>query len=273
MQIDFETMSLWTEADAVAYFESGGEFTPPPPGAGPPPPVPLGRAPRIALLHGTAGNTTILKMQTSALQRELAAAGAELHVIEGSRECEKDNPQLQPMVDYFGDSHKYKEYARAVWDERRWRTYEAKSMESAITYLEAALAKLPGGGVDVLVGFSQGANMITCLAARAERAGRPYRATVLLSLQLPGWAAQEAELFASPLRTPSLIIWAPSDTTVYHPDTKACGPVECSKLFEAGYATQREHGGPGHRPLPKDKPEATALVGEIKAFVEAWCPR
>ena len=36
IEIDFEKMSLWTEAQATAYFESGGEVEPKPPPALPP---------------------------------------------------------------------------------------------------------------------------------------------------------------------------------------------------------------------------------------------
>ena len=44
--------------------------------------MPLGRKPRIALLHGTVSNTNIFKMQTAALLRVLQAWGAEIHIVE-----------------------------------------------------------------------------------------------------------------------------------------------------------------------------------------------
>lgn len=267
--IDVDKMSSWTLSEAEAYFESGGTVEP----CIVPAAVPLGRKPRIALLHGTVSNSKIFKMQANALLRAMQERlGAECHIIEGPLECEANNPQLETMKGHFGESHSYLEYARSTYDERRWRTYSADSLNHALMHCEAEIQKaFPGtDGADALVGFSQGAHLITLLAARAEQTQRPLRAAVMLSTSLPGWTAQMPDLFAQPLATPALIAWSTSDSLLYHPETRACGPHENGKLFAA--ATLREHSGPGHRPLPKDKVDCGALIDEICAFLSARCP-
>ena len=263
--IDFEKMRLWTEADAVAFFESGGTVEPTPAA------VPLGRKPRIALLHGTVSNTNIFKMQTAALLRALQAWGAEIHIVEAPLECEEDNPQLAKMKEFFGPNSSYLEYARSTSDQRNWRTYTLDTLEAALAHCESSIAEaFPETGADALIGFSQGAHLITLLAARAERAGRPLRAALMLSMSLPGWVLQKPDLFAEPLATPAFIGWSPSDRLLYHAKTNACGPHENAKLFAS--VVLREHNGPGHRPLPKDRGECESFVEEMRAFLAAYCP-
>jgi len=290
LPIDFDKMSHWTEEQAAAYFESGGSDEPPAPAAAPPqlppppppaahpsesavavPITPLGRKPRVALFHGTAGNEAIFKMQLGPLLRVLREA-ADLHFIDGTMEIDKDNSQAAAVRQYFGDKHVLYEYARPGADERTWRTYE--ELDTCVERLEAALARLPGGAADVLLGFSQGANLITCLCARGALgqpgAPHPFRAAVILSPTNPGWARQRPDLFASPITTPTIIAYSDTDTqTVTH---AGCGPKEVAKLFTPAAVTLHQHSGPGHRPLPGDPSERNAFVEVVMALLARQCP-
>ena len=82
--IDFERMKVWSLEEAEKYFESGGTEAPavdvsesPAPA-----PTPLGRKVRIGLLHGTANNATIMRMQLGKLLGKLRPT-CELNIIEG----------------------------------------------------------------------------------------------------------------------------------------------------------------------------------------------
>lgn len=117
------------------------------------------------------------------------------------------------------------------------------------------------GGVlpDALLCFSQGSNFATMLAARAERAGRPYKCVVLLCGARPGWVAQlPPEYFATPLKTPALVGSAAKD------DVVLTGPEEIAKLFEGCARCSHDE---EHRPLPANRDASTALQATIVAFL------
>ena len=72
-------------------------------------------------------------------------------------------------------------------------------LDTACAYVEAEIRLLPGP-VDALVGFSQGANLISVISARASLglagAMPPLRCVVLLSGSLPGFANDHAHRVA-----------------------------------------------------------------------------
>ena len=132
VDISLERMSLWSHSEAVAFFESGGTQEPeaaspsPAPTAPTPTPAPvkpLGRKPRIAILHGTCGNDTIVKMQLGMLLGKLRTI-AEVHIIEGGRPVAPTNRQIPIFKRTFGENVKLLEYAPARLDERGWRVYD-----------------------------------------------------------------------------------------------------------------------------------------------------
>lgn len=283
--IDFPRMSLWNEEQADEYFASGGQkdpdVQPPAPTAPlvPPPITPLGRKPRVAILHGTASNETITKMQLGKLLPKLRQV-ADVFIVEGPLTSREDNKQTIAMRQYFGDNHTLKEYALAYEDARDWRLYE--DIDTAVARIEQAIASLPGGGgADVLMGFSQGANMTCILCARAERGMRgakpaPYRAAVMLAPANPGWTTQTGEAFSQPLTTPAIIAYSDTDTQVCLPvdgDKGGCGPRNTAELFAPANRRVLHHAGPGHRPLPKDAAEAESVRDEILALVATNCPQ
>ena len=272
VSIELEKMQLWTMEEATRYFESGGTEEPahtPTSSA----PTPLGRRPRVAILHGTAGNEQIVKMQLGRLLTKIKEF-ADVFVVEGSLVARDDDPQTVSMKGFFGEKHTFKEYARATADERGWRTYSG--LEAAAATVEKAIAALPGGGgADVLIGFSQGANMISCLCGRAGAAlagaAPPFRAAVLLAPANPGWAKQLPKAFANPLTTPTIIAFSDSDKNVNI--EAGSGPRNNALLYASGSVRVTQHAGPGHRPLPADKDELAALIDAVVALIKEQCPQ
>ena len=272
--IDIEKMRLWTAEQATAFFESGGTEEPADTAAVSPQPSvastsPLGRKPRIALLHGTACNAAIFRIQLGQLMRPLKEV-ADLFFIDGSLEVDPTTEQAVTMRKFFGEKQTYMEYARATEDHRGWRTYSL--LAEAIQHIEKELANLPGGGgADALFCFSQGSNLGTILAARASLgaagAPPPFRCVVLLSPTLPGYTSQLPELFAAPLSTPALVLHCKEDTTIRD------GPVELGKLWSPEAFTPLEHSGPGHRPLPSAKEDHAMVAQAITAFIAKNCPQ
>ena len=199
---------------------------------------------------------------------------AELLLIEGQLPLAPDNKvsaaQVAEVRKFIGDSHVLKEYARPNLDGRGWRTYDG--LDDAFKYVEQKIVSLTDGdGADVLIGFSQGGNLISCLAARAALgiAGappKPYRGVVILSPGHPGWAAQLPELFANKLTTPAIVGHSTTDTV-------ATGHAEVAQLWSGSCVTELAHGGPGHRPLPGNRQEQQSLVAAVERFVAQHCPQ
>ena len=280
LPINLAKMSLWTYEEASAYFESGGTVVPQDtPTLSPqevvmaPPPAKLGRKARIALLHGTANNQTTLKMSIGRLSA-LLRDKCELFYIEGNLMIDESyqgpaRAQAEIVRQTFGNSMKLFEYAPASEDARGWRTYQQPQLDEALEYIERQIAALPGGGgVDALLGFSQGANLITMLVPTFARhtTSAPLRCVVMLSPSLPGWAADKAALFNAPLTTPALLAYSETDTT-------ALGRQEVAKLWAPQSIRTLVHTGPGHRPLPQAKDELQATVQTIADFILHWCPQ
>ena len=107
-----------------------------------------------------------------------------------------------------------------------------------------------------MLGFSQGANFASMLAARAERRGTPYRAVVLLCPARPGWARQLPGAFERPLTTPALVGAGRQDAVVGNGDDLAA-------LFAR---PERRTHAEGHRPLPAA--DAAAYADSIARFLD-----
>ena len=257
-----DKMRHWTLEQATRYFESGGEDVPADVAAPATAPLPLMRRPRIALFHGTASCESILKMQLGRLLPVLRELG-DIFVIEGSLVVDEDAPQVAEVRKFFGDKHVLKQYALPEVSENGWRTYSR--LDAAVAHLEAQLSKLPGGGgADVLLGFSQGANLLTCLCARGAPA-KPYRGVIMLAPSKPGWSQQLPELFAKPQTTPALLCYSETDTV-------GTGHAEVASLWDSQCLRKLKHAGPGHRPTPADREEMAQFIATVKQFIEEHCP-
>ena len=203
---------------------------------------------RIALLHGTAGSAKTLTIQLGALLPKLEETW-DVTFVEGPKCCAEDNPHVKTMRRFYGPSAELREYAEATADDRGWRTYN--ELNEAVEALEGRVA-----GADCLLGFSQGANFASMLAARAERRGTPYRAVVLLCPARPGWARQLPDAFSAPLKTPALVGAGRQDTVVGNGD-------ELATLFAR---PERRTHAEGHRPLPAA--DAAAYADSVARFLD-----
>jgi predicted esterase len=253
----------WSEEQLVAYIEQGGAEPMSVP-ARTVPPVPMGRPPRVACLHGTAGNEKIFRMQLAKL---IASLRGEVlfDVFEGSRVIEPGNPHGDSMRKYFGQNEVLKEYAPAGSDADGLRIYEPQATADAIVDLEVRISG--AGGCDVMLGFSQGANFISMLAARlASGIGplSPVRCIILLAPSRPGWVAQPAwrALFANPIGLPCLVVGGASD------EAAGTGPTEVAALFrDCRFIEHTE----GHRPLPAARQGAEEVMQAIRTFLRELC--
>mmetsp|Transcript_22157 Transcript_22157/g.71597 ORF Transcript_22157/g.71597 Transcript_22157/m.71597 type:complete len:284 (-) Transcript_22157:160-1011(-) len=255
----------WSEERLVAYIERGGvEPTSVP--AGTVPPVPLGRPTRVACLHGTAGNEKIFRIQLAKL---IASLREEIvfEVFEGSRVIEPGNPHGDSMRKYFGQKEVLREYAPALIDADGLRIYEPQATADAVLDLESRISG--AGGCDALLGFSQGANFISMLAARHSSGIGPLsslRCVILLAPARPGWVSQPAWLatFARPIGLPCLVVGGASD------EAAGTGPTEVAALFRGcRYVEHAE----GHRPLPAERHDAEMVMEAIRKFLHEHCPR
>ena len=219
------------------------------------PPAPPVRRRRVACLHGTAANKAIFAIQCAPLRARAAKRGVDLIFFDAPKLVAASNPHAELMHKFFGKDQVLREFGPAKLNGRGWRTYE-DPLEVAESAHEALLEACGGEEPDVLLGFSQGANMLSILAAKAEREGRPYRCLVALCGARPGWAAELPDLFffrdgdsSSPLKTRLLCVRGESDAQV-GPNVDAGlpdGPTEMAKLFRD--VTLLTHPG-GHSPFP-----------------------
>lgn len=124
------------------------------------------------------------------------------------------------------------------------------------------------GPFDGLLGFSQGANLATLVAAHLLRRGSegvvvPRFALLFCGTQF-GWTAQVPLLFpvgCAPLALPSFHVLGALDP--FLPTTEAL-----LQLWQAEGRRRAVHSS-GHRPLPPAGAETDALVAELRAFLLA----
>jgi predicted esterase len=279
--IDVERMAHWTVEQATEFFESGGAVLPAAQDSDDaratvtPSLAPSDGKLRIACLHGTAGCEPVLRLQLAALLRELDDI-ASFVFIEGGlrvlpeswqpadnehercRATREAREQALALRKVFGERHPQLQYAVPRYDEDGARTYD--DLTQAVMDLEAALAAR--GGADVLLGFSQGANLATVLSACARP---PFRAVVLLSPSKPGWVRQLPSLFSTPIATPAIV--AASDDERYAEEhALGSGATAVAGLYST--VSSLTHRGPGHRPLPA-KADADFLRQIRAALCEA----
>lgn len=218
------------------------------------PVAPSNRKPRILCLHGTASSSDIMKLQLRMLTG--ASQDLEFFFVDGPLLCKPDNPMVEGMKKFF-PSGVFREFAEATLDGKGWRTYEAgNQLQEAVLFIDKAIeAHSP---IDGIIGFSQGANMATLIAARSV-AGKGPKLNFVIHMcpATPGWVAQVPDLFTKPLDIPALVVKALQDETVN-------GADEIAKLYS--FPERTEHPDK-HRPLPPDPKAAKQLCSELQDFI------
>ncbi|KAL1529379.1 hypothetical protein AB1Y20_000331 [Prymnesium parvum] len=183
IEIDFEKMRLWTKAQVSAYFESGGTQLPVATGTGSAIPAvrrAAQRPLRILCLHGGGSNKLVTQNQTGKIAHMLGD-DARFDFLEGPRifpDAEVD-AQLKAA---FGKGPYYGWYG-VDYSDRTNRPYIEKLEDHSVVYtyheVEKAIDKVSSymsthGPFDVLLGFSQGAIIITLLTAMRLKAAREH---------------------------------------------------------------------------------------------------
>ena len=97
------------------------------------------------------------------------------------------------------------------------------TVRSEQAQIETAIPGTP----DVIIGFSQGANLATVLAARAAARAAPLPSLVLLCPSRPGWTSQLGGLFSTKIPTRALVSVPSAARAHFAPEAElrfdACG--------------------------------------------------
>jgi predicted esterase len=161
-----------SQAQVTAYFESGGTVKPEPLTTTSSAPL------RVLCLHGGGSNKAVMTYQTRELCR-LFGAGASFDYLEGPRPfaVAEVDPQVRQLFGegpyhcwygVYNDGSPQQNFLERLRDHSVNFTYS--DVETAIATLEAALVER--GPFDVLLGFSQGAIIISILTALRLKAAR-----------------------------------------------------------------------------------------------------
>lgn len=122
-------------------------------------------------------------------------------------------------------------------------------VEEALGMIEEAMQQIKP---DLLIGFGQGADLATMVAARSSMGlCPPIRGVMLACPNRPGWAKQMPDLFSQKLYLPALII-----SGAREPDAWARGAQEVAALFS--------------NPEVVTHPEAHQIFPRARAEEEKW---
>lgn len=223
----------------------------------------MARRPRVACLHGQGGNERILRLQLAKLT--VALRDLELLVVEGGIELTADHPNWDaPGVVQMRELPLNANSRLLTYATRREDARGATSFDAPLEALEALEGRLHAlGEVEAVIGFSVGADLAVCLAARAEAGAGclpPFRFLLLLEPDSPAYHVQQelSHLFASPLRTPALVVAAERGEGAKG-SAAALGRI-CAAPRLLAHAE-------GHRPLPSDREAVAGLVDSASSFL------
>lgn len=193
-----------------------------------PQPPPLdGKKIKVLCIHGGGSNSTAMKFQSIQL-KQLMKANAEFDFVDGSREWDdeemgKHTPReeaelklvgKQPFRSWF--DHEFDPPRPIGWSQREMFTDPSTHctlmhFDAAISKVESHIAK--AGPFDVLMGFSQGGELITLLSAKTLReSGKiPWRLNVLFNSMWVRDPKLKTELLSEPLTHPCLQVYGRND--------------------------------------------------------------
>uniref|UniRef100_A0A7S2BPY5 Serine hydrolase domain-containing protein n=1 Tax=Haptolina brevifila TaxID=156173 RepID=A0A7S2BPY5_9EUKA len=223
------------------------------------------RRPHVVMLHGTACNSGVLKVQLRKLIDKMSNS-FDLTFIQGSRMITNTfHPTMREIKTAFGEQTRdwYREYLETSPIDRDAKIYG--SFDWGLAKFEKEIQELHRP-VDALIGFSQGALFATLVAARAlhrKDAIKPLRCVVLLNPPNPeALSVRAPDFFKEPLGTPALISKGLADEVV------PGGPEAYKPLYNTHEWV--EHSGP-HQPMPGQNEEDEQFADKIVAFMKKCC--
>ena len=171
--------------------------------------LPVQVAGRALCLHGGGTNAAIMRLQTAKLRRELKSS-FHFEYLEGTERTNTVDPEIRerfdgPFVSWYDvvhDAPEHQLYLDSLLDPTV--RFEYPRVEDALMRLDEHVAT--SGPYDVLLGFSQGAILISLLTAMMMAEGRrpSWRSNVLVC-PMPVRAHKFVPLFARPLDFPCVI--------------------------------------------------------------------
>lgn len=213
------------------------------------------QGPHVVCLHGTAMNEQILRANLARLISSLKGK-AQVSVIQGGNVMTNDfHPRVYEQRQFYNSATILRQYAENTVHD----TYE--QLDEGVEFIEKKLNEL-SRPADIVLGFSQGAMMISALALRWERglsSVTPPKGVVLLCPPDPKCVVKHFPFDEHKLKTPMLIVRADNDPVVA---TDAA--ADTAKLFEN---VQWETHPEGHAPLPGDAEANKTLVETLVTFI------
>lgn len=181
---------------------------------------------RVLCLHGGGTNTAVLRLQTAKLRARMGSA-ASFEFLEGGWPSRALDPAIAKK---FGEEGSYWSWYDVQVEEQNGRDYVECLLDPSVVFrydgADAALARLgahvdeaaaAGKPYDALLGFSQGAVLITLLTAMrlhpTSRSPPSWRANICVA-GMPVRAQAYEHLFAphaKPLEWPSVIAQGTKD--------------------------------------------------------------
>eukprot|EP00747_Dinoflagellata_sp_TGD_P191182 gnl/TRDRNA2_/TRDRNA2_54210_c0_seq1.p1 gnl/TRDRNA2_/TRDRNA2_54210_c0~~gnl/TRDRNA2_/TRDRNA2_54210_c0_seq1.p1 ORF type:complete len:278 (+),score=56.26 gnl/TRDRNA2_/TRDRNA2_54210_c0_seq1:80-913(+) len=223
-------------------------------------PVVTGRPLRVACLHGTSSNSTILKMQLSRLKLKAKDKVEFIHIQGKFKSDPAVNVEVAQMQKDF-PGQDFFQYMHCINQLSEDGILDYTGIEEAFTHVEEQMkANAP---IDGIFGFSQGANLTPILAARSVVGASAPLAFVVVFGSSKGLAYPKRypDLFSEPLKIPSFQCSMEKDWVLLPSGTKYRRDGEAARsIFVEPVCVW--HSG-DHRPLPPDREEADALAAKL----------
>ena len=221
---------------------------------------------RVLCLHGGGTNEAVLVQQTAKLRAAMKGVSFDFHEATRPYPLDEVDPRVRAR---FGDQGGYFNWFGVEFDRgvESIADYVPTLLDDSVTFryvdAEAALDTLDSaiqrrGPYDALLGFSQGAILITLLTALTLRRGnRPSWRANLCVCGMPVRDNSYRQLFEQPLDFPAMLAFGTADP--FYP--------WASRLRAAYKDPTVVEYGEGHR-FPHDREANTALATAIQLALE-----
>lgn len=211
--------------------------------------------PHIVCLHGTAMNEQILRAGLGRLISSLKGK-AKVTVIQGGNIMVNNyHPRVWEQRQFYNSATILRQYAENTVTDK----YE--KLDEGVEFIETKMLEL-SRPADFVLGFSQGAMLISALALRWDKGiskVTPPKGVLLLCPPDPECVVAHFPFEGHKIRTRALLVRADNDPVV-----AATAADDNAKLYEN---CQRVTHPEGHQPLPGDVEASKALVEKLIAFI------